>query len=99
VGQEHEVELVENSLARSLYPARSTVEDYYCNYGVNPTYVQLLEESGLFVGGVDAEGDVRVIERRDHPFFLGTLFVPQTRSTKESPHPVMQAFVEAAASR
>lgn len=99
MGQEHEVELVEGSLAQSLYRASSTVEDYYCNYGVNPTYVQVLDESGLFVSGVDAEGDVRVIERRDHPFFLGTLFVAQTRSTKESPHPVMEAFVEAAASR
>lgn len=98
VGQEHEVELIEGSFARALYGANSTFEDYYCNYGVNPAYVQLLEESGLFVGGVDGDGEVRVVERRDHPFFLGTLFVPQTRSTKRSPHPVMRAFAEAAAS-
>ena len=45
---------------------------------------------------------VQLVERLNaflqdsHPFFLGTLFVPQTRSTPERPHPLVVAFVEAA---
>jgi CTP synthase (UTP-ammonia lyase) len=35
------------------------------------------------------------VERRDHPFFVGTLFMPQTRSTKERVHPILKAFEEA----
>jgi CTP synthase (UTP-ammonia lyase) len=36
-----------------------------------------------------------VIELLHHPFFLGTLFVPQLRSTPISPHPLVTAFVQA----
>jgi CTP synthase (UTP-ammonia lyase) len=36
-----------------------------------------------------------VIELSDHPFFLGTLFVPQLRSTPTDPHPLVTAFVQA----
>jgi CTP synthase (UTP-ammonia lyase) len=30
----------------------------------------------------------------DHPFFLGTLFVPQAGSTPERPHPLIAGFAE-----
>lgn len=30
-----------------------------------------------------------------HPFFIGALFVPQTRSTPETPHPLVTAFLGA----
>ena len=95
VGQEHEVKLRDGSMARSMYGSASSAEDYYCNYGLNPDFVPELEKAGLLVGATDAEGDVRLVERRDHPFFVGTLFLPQTRSTKDSPHPLLKAFEEA----
>jgi CTP synthase (UTP-ammonia lyase) len=31
----------------------------------------------------------------EHPFFIGTLFVPQVRSTAARPHPLVNAFVKA----
>ena len=30
-----------------------------------------------------------------HPFFLATLFVPQSRSLTERPHPIVTAFLRA----
>ena len=87
---------MEDSRARSIYRKDTTTEDYYCSYGVNLEFVPLLEDSGLFVSGTDESGDVRVLERRDHPFFFGTLFIPQTRSSKEDHHPLLAAFVDAA---
>jgi CTP synthase (UTP-ammonia lyase) len=95
VGQEHEVRFPPGSPVRSCYGKDSSVEDYYCNYGVNPEFVPLLESSGLKIGAIDAEGDVRVVVREDHPFFMGTLFLPQTRSTNTSPHPILVAFERA----
>lgn len=65
----------------------------------HPKYLPLLRRGPLAITGADAEGEVRVIELPDHPFFLGTPFVPQTRSTPERPHPLVLAFVEAAARR
>jgi CTP synthase (UTP-ammonia lyase) len=49
----------------------------------------------LQVVGSDDEGEIRVVELRDHPFFIGTLFVPQMRSRVGAPHPLVRGFVEA----
>ena len=72
------------------------MEQYYCNFGVNPDKVPLLRKGPLQITGSDAEGEVRVVELPDHPFFVGTLFVPQLRSTPERPHPLVTAFIRAA---
>jgi CTP synthase (UTP-ammonia lyase) len=45
--------------------------------------------------GADSEGEVRVIELPGHPFFIGTLFVPQTRSSPQPFHPLVSAFLQA----
>jgi CTP synthase (UTP-ammonia lyase) len=37
-----------------------------------------------------------VVELRNHPFFVGTLFVPQMRSRTLEPHPVVRGFLAAA---
>ena len=80
----------------AIYGASEATEAYYCNFGVDPEHVPLLGTGPLRITGADAEGDVRVIELPGHPFFLGTLFVPQTHSTPKRPHPLVMAFVEAA---
>ena len=40
-----------------------------------------------------SEGDVRLLELPEHPFFVATLFVPQTSSTPGRPHPLLSALV------
>jgi CTP synthase (UTP-ammonia lyase) len=73
----------------------SAKERYYCNFGVNPDCIDELKQGPLKVSGSDAEGEIRVIEHPDHPFFIGTLFVPQMRSIPERPHPLVTAFLRA----
>lgn len=92
-----EMELTFSSVSRvaEIYGGISAVEQYYCNFGVNPDYVSLLKSGALKITGSDSEGEIRVIELPGHPFFLGTLFVPQTSSTAEHPHPLVTAFVKA----
>ena len=55
-----------------------------------------LEAAGLRVTGLDANGEVRIVEWAAHPFCVGTLFVPQARSVRGKPHPVFMAFCQAA---
>jgi len=86
----------EGTRAGSAYGEASVTERYYCRFGLNPTYVDDLVAAGLQVSGTDQDGEVRIVELADHPFFLGTLFVPQARSTIIHPHPLVTAFVEAA---
>ena len=94
-GREMELTFSSGSRVAEIYGAISAVEQYYCNFGVNPDYVSLLKSGALKITGSDSEGEIRVIELPGHPFFLGTLFVPQSRSTAEQPHPLVTAFVKA----
>jgi CTP synthase len=41
-------------------------------------------------------GLVEIVEVEDHPFFIGTQFHPEYKSTVENPHPLFVAFVKAA---
>jgi CTP synthase (UTP-ammonia lyase) len=97
VGQTHAVRLQAGSLAARLYGRDEVVEDYYCNYGLNPEYRARLERAGLRVSGAGADGEVRLIELPGHPFFLATLFLPQSRSAPGAPHPLLAGWAAAAA--
>ena len=84
------------SRAYAIFGTNQTVEEYYCNYGINPEFEEQLIENGLIISGRDEEGGPRILELPNHPFFVASLFVPQTRSTIEEPHPLLIAFLEAA---
>lgn len=94
-GHEMQLQLVPGSRVASIYGGTTAVERYYCNFGVHPDRVAILRSGPLLIAGSDAEGEVRVVELPGHPFFIGTLFVPQTRSTREMPHPLITDFLRA----
>jgi len=94
-GREMELTFSSGSRVAEIYGAISATERYYCNFGVNPDHASLLKSGSLKITGSDSEGEIRVIELPGHPFFLGTLFVPQTGSTAAQPHPLVTAFVKA----
>jgi CTP synthase (UTP-ammonia lyase) len=96
VGREMRLSFVAGSRVAAIYGALEATEAYYCDFGVNPEHAPLLGAGPLRITGSDAEGEARVIELPGHAFFLGTLFVPQTSSTPDAPHPLVTAFVEAA---
>ena len=94
-GREMQLNLTAGSKVAAIYGGLSAKEHYYCNFGVDPDCVDELKQGPLNISGSDAEGEIRVIEHPGHPFFIGTLFVPQTRSTPEQPHPLVTAFLAA----
>ena len=94
-GREMQLTFSPGSQVAEIYGATSATEKYYCNFGVNPDHISVLQSGPLKITGSDSEGEIRVIELPEHPFFLGTLFVPQTRSTAEQPHPLVTAFLKA----
>ena len=99
VGRELVVALQPGSRIARIYGTLEAREQYYCNFGVNPERVAELQRGELRVTGSDADGEVRVVELPKHPFYIGTLFVPQLRSRIERPHPLITAFVRAASTR
>lgn len=75
----------------------TATKQYYCHFGLSPEYVDALKQGPMQVSGADAEGDVRVIGWPSHSFFIGTLLVPQARSTPEQPHPLVSVVLTAVA--
>lgn len=94
-GREMQLNFVPGSQVAAIYGTLSAKEHYYCNFGVNPDCIDELKQGPLNISGSDAEGEIRVIEHPDHLFFIGTLFVPQARSTPEKPHPLVTALLRA----
>ena len=97
-GKTMEVHLKSGTSAHKLYNRDKTVEDYYCNFGINPAFRQSLTHPQIAVSGVDQDDEIRIIELPGNKFFLITLFVPQTKSTPESPHPLIKGFIHAVCS-
>jgi CTP synthase (UTP-ammonia lyase) len=85
------------SRAASIYRRTEVAERYRCRFGLNPEYLAPLHSGGLRVAGVDTEGTVAVLEYHDHPFFVATLFLPEQRSRPNAPHPLITAYLAAAA--
>ncbi|GBF82611.1 CTP synthase C-terminal region-related (seleno)protein [Aphanothece sacrum] len=94
VGQAMKLKFTPESKVANIYKSLTAVEQYYCNFALNPDYIPLIKSSELRVTGGDSKGEVRVIELPDHPFFVGTLFVPQVGSTDTKPHPLVTAFLQ-----
>lgn len=80
-----------NSRVAEMYGKTNITEKYYCDFGLNPDYLDALQSRDLRVVGSDAEGEARIIELTGHPFFVGTLFVPNLYA--DAAHPLVRAFV------
>ncbi|MCA9070996.1 MAG: hypothetical protein KDA84_18845 [Planctomycetaceae bacterium] len=96
VGQWMTISVTSDSKVGQAYGATEVREKYFCNFGVNPQVISELDDGSLTIAGADENGEVRIMELRNHPFFVGTLFVPQANSTPEFPHPLILAFIAAA---
>ncbi len=94
-GREMQLNFAPGSQVAAIYQNLSAKEHYYCNFGVNPDCIDELKQGPLHISGSDAEGEIRIIEHPGHPFFIGTLFVPQSRPTSLRPHPLIIAFLKA----
>ncbi|PZG13692.1 CTP synthase C-terminal region-related (seleno)protein [Nonomuraea aridisoli] len=95
-GRTMPVTLTPGSRAATLYGGTRTEERYYCDFGIDPARQRTLHDGGLRVTGEDDDGGARVLELPDHPFYLATLYVPQTRSTPDAPHPLVVGLLRAA---
>lgn len=98
-GEEADVVIVEGTTAARAMGAGRTTERYFCRYGLNPAYEDALVSHGLVISGRDPDGDARVAELSDHPFFVGALFQPELSSDPTWVHPLIGAFAAAVRER
>jgi CTP synthase (UTP-ammonia lyase) len=89
--------LTPGSRVANIYGKTEVVEQYgICNYGLNVALRSEFEQHGLRVSAVDGNGEVRIVELEEHPFFIGTLFQPQRAAYKGMVHPLIRAWLQAA---
>ena len=97
-GMVPEIRLRPGSYLQSFYGKKEIVtEEFFCNFEVNPEYEWCAMEAGFPVVARGSQGEIRAIESPAHRFFIATLFQPQLSSTEKNPHPLVMAFVQAAA--
>jgi CTP synthase (UTP-ammonia lyase) len=92
------VRLVEGSRIARAYGALAAHEGYHCRYGLNAAFRDALLQDPLRATAFDTRGEVRAIERDDHPFFVATLFQPERAALRGAAPPLVRAFVDAARS-
>ncbi|HEV2115379.1 MAG TPA: hypothetical protein VGR48_05095 [Terriglobales bacterium] len=91
------IRLKPGSLLQRIYGRDEVVEEFFCNYEVNPQYEPQLASAGLQVVARADHGETRAVELAGHPFFVATLFQPQLSSSPEKPHLLLTALLQAAA--
>jgi CTP synthase len=86
-----------NSVVASIYGSDEISERHRHRYEVNTHYKPVLEEDGLVFSGMSPDGSLpEIVERPDHPWFVGVQFHPELKSRPFDPHPLFASFIEAA---
>ena len=80
-----------------IYGAATIGERHRHRYEVNIGYREAFERAGLIMTGVSPDGLLpEIVERTDHPWFIGVQFHPELKSRPFAPHPLFASFIAAA---
>ncbi len=85
------------SQVHGIYGGGEISERHRHRYEVNINYREAMEASGLRLSGMSPDGTLpEIIERPDHPWFIGVQYHPELKSKPFDPHPLFTSFIEAA---
>ncbi len=84
------------SKAHQVYGKALIHERHRHRYEFNNKYLEMYEQAGFVASGINPDSNlVEIMELKDHPWFIGTQFHPELKSTVLSPHPLFVGLVEA----
>lgn len=93
----YDCNLKKGTKAFATYGHAKISERHRHRYEFNSQYLEQFEEAGFIATGVNPETDlVEIMEIKDHPWFIGTQYHPELKSTVLNPHPLFVRFVRAA---
>ena len=79
---------------RSIISERHHHRWEFCN-----DFREQLTDAGLVISGTSPDGSlVEAVELQDHPWFIGVQYHPEFKSRPTRPHPLFNAFIDAALS-
>ena len=89
--------LKKGSKVAAAYGKLNISERHRHRYEFNNDYLEQFEAAGMKAVGVNPDTNlVEVVEIENHPWFIGTQYHPEYKSTVLSPSPLFVAFVKAA---
>ncbi|MGZ3196698.1 MAG: CTP synthase [Croceibacterium sp.] len=90
--------LAGSSHVSTIYGGKTLISERHRHrYEVNSSYRDTLERQGLIFSGMSPDGLLpEIIERPDHPWFVGVQFHPELKSKPFDPHPLFAGFIAAA---
>ena len=89
------VDLVDGSLAATVYGKEKIYERHRHRYEVNNNYRDALEDAGIRFSGLSVDDLVEMIEIPDHPWFVASQFHPEFTSNPRDGHPLFTGFIMA----
>jgi CTP synthase len=93
-------QLQEGSLAREAYAPEPRIRERHRHrWEFNNSYRARATAAGLNFSGLSPDGrlvEIAELDRTLHPWMLGTQFHPEFLSRPNRPHPLFQAFLQAA---
>ncbi|MGC1270804.1 MAG: CTP synthase [Croceibacterium sp.] len=94
----YEAKLAGNSHVSAIYGGATSISERHRHrYEVNAAYRDCLEQGGLVFSGMSPDGLLpEIVERPDHPWFVGVQFHPELKSKPFDPHPLFSGFIAAA---
>ena len=93
----YDAQLSGNSHVAQIYGSNAISERHRHRYEVNVAYRERLEQKGLVFSGMSPDGLLpEIVERPDHPWFIGVQFHPELKSRPFEPHPLFKSFITAA---
>jgi len=93
----YEAVLAPGSRVCEIYGQSSISERHRHRYEVNTAYRDVMERTGLHLSGLSPDGVLpEIVERADHPWFVGVQFHPELKSRPFAPHPLFASFIAAA---
>ncbi len=88
--------LKKGSRVQEAYKTDMVRERHRHRYEFNNDFLAEYEKNGMISTGINPEsGLIEIMEQTDHPWFVGTQFHPEYRSTVLNPHPLFIAFIQA----
>jgi CTP synthase len=93
----YECHLKQGSKVAEVYGVKHISERHRHRFEVNIDYKERLEKTGLVFSGLSPDGVLpEIVERPDHPWFIGVQFHPELKSKPFDPHPLFTSFIQAA---
>lgn len=94
----YDCELDKDSISYNLYNKKIISERHRHRLEVNSKYLEDFSNKGFFVKGKNPNSnlvEIMEIDKKLHPFFIGTQAHPEFKSNLWSPSPLFKGFVEA----